>query len=45
MRPGVPLPESARVQAIGDTVVPRRVAHAIAEGRVAAEAILASTTQ
>jgi 2,4-dienoyl-CoA reductase (NADPH2) len=45
VRPDLPLPERSRVQAIGDTVVPRRVAHAIAEGRVAAEAILASTTQ
>ena len=33
-------PEGPRVQAIGDAVVPRRVAHAIAEGRAAAEAIL-----
>jgi hypothetical protein len=37
-------PESPRVQAIGDAVVPRRVAHAIAEGRVAAEAILGPST-
>jgi 2,4-dienoyl-CoA reductase (NADPH2) len=29
------------VQVIGDALVPRRVAHAIAEGRAAAEAILA----
>jgi 2,4-dienoyl-CoA reductase-like NADH-dependent reductase (Old Yellow Enzyme family) len=36
------LPESARVQMIGDAVVPRRAAHAIAEGRAAAETILAS---
>jgi 2,4-dienoyl-CoA reductase (NADPH2) len=35
------LPASANVQAIGDAVVPRRAAHAIAEGRAAAEAILA----
>jgi 2,4-dienoyl-CoA reductase (NADPH2) len=35
-------PEGPRVQAIGDAVVPRRVAHAIAEGRVAADAILQS---
>jgi 2,4-dienoyl-CoA reductase-like NADH-dependent reductase (Old Yellow Enzyme family) len=41
VRPDARLPELARVQAIGDTVVPRRVAHAIAEGRAAAEAILA----
>lgn len=34
------LPERAHVQAIGDAVTPRRVAHAIAEGRAAAEAIL-----
>jgi 2,4-dienoyl-CoA reductase (NADPH2) len=33
-------PAGARVQLIGDAVVPRRVAHAIAEGRAAAEAIL-----
>jgi 2,4-dienoyl-CoA reductase (NADPH2) len=33
-------PEGPRVQAIGDAVVPRRVAHAIAEGRAAAEAVL-----
>jgi NADPH-dependent 2,4-dienoyl-CoA reductase/sulfur reductase-like enzyme len=38
---GAQLPEAARVQAIGDAVVPRRVAHAMAEGRAAAEAILA----
>jgi 2,4-dienoyl-CoA reductase-like NADH-dependent reductase (Old Yellow Enzyme family) len=38
------VPEGPRVQAIGDAVVPRRVAHAIAEGRVAAEAILESPT-
>jgi 2,4-dienoyl-CoA reductase (NADPH2) len=34
------LPAAANVQAIGDAVVPRRVAHAMAEGRAAAEAIL-----
>jgi NADPH-dependent 2,4-dienoyl-CoA reductase/sulfur reductase-like enzyme len=34
------LPETAHVQSIGDAVVPRRAAHAIAEGRAAAEAIL-----
>ena len=34
------MPEGPRVQAIGDAVVPRRVAHAIAEGRAAAEAML-----
>jgi 2,4-dienoyl-CoA reductase (NADPH2) len=38
---GAELPAPATVQAIGDAVVPRRVAHAIAEGRAAAEAILA----
>jgi 2,4-dienoyl-CoA reductase (NADPH2) len=36
------VPVGARVQAIGDTVVPRRVAHAVAEGRAAAETILAA---
>jgi hypothetical protein len=41
VRPDTPLPESARVQAVGDTIVPRRVAHAIAEGRAVAETILA----
>jgi 2,4-dienoyl-CoA reductase-like NADH-dependent reductase (Old Yellow Enzyme family) len=45
VRPDVRLPESARVQAIGDTIVPRRVAHAIAEGRAAAEAILGRSDQ
>jgi 2,4-dienoyl-CoA reductase (NADPH2) len=39
---GVDLPRDARVQAIGDGVVPRRVSHAIPEGRAAAEAILAA---
>ena len=34
------LPASARVQLIGDAVMPRRAAHAIAEGRAAADAIL-----
>ena len=34
---------ASRMQAIGDAVVPRRVAHAIAEGRAAAEAILQGT--
>jgi 2,4-dienoyl-CoA reductase (NADPH2) len=38
----VDVPSGARVQTIGDAVVPRRVAHAIAEGRAAAEAILAA---
>jgi 2,4-dienoyl-CoA reductase (NADPH2) len=33
------LPPGARVQLVGDAVVPRRVAHAIAEGRAAAAAI------
>ena len=40
VEPGVELPSGARVQLIGDAVVPRRVAHAIAEGRAAADAIL-----
>jgi 2,4-dienoyl-CoA reductase-like NADH-dependent reductase (Old Yellow Enzyme family) len=39
--PDLGWPARARVQLIGDAVVPRRVAHAIAEGRAAAEAILA----
>jgi 2,4-dienoyl-CoA reductase (NADPH2) len=34
------LPGNARVQAIGDAYLPRRVSHAIAEGRAAAETIL-----
>jgi NADH:flavin oxidoreductase / NADH oxidase family/Pyridine nucleotide-disulphide oxidoreductase len=34
------LPSSARVQVIGDAVMPRRAAHAIAEGRAAADTIL-----
>ena len=42
--PGFELPSNARVQLIGDAVVPRRVAHAIAEGRAAADAILAAKT-
>ena len=33
------LPGEARVQVIGDAVVPRRVAHAISEGRAAADAL------
>jgi 2,4-dienoyl-CoA reductase-like NADH-dependent reductase (Old Yellow Enzyme family) len=36
-RPAVP--DGVTVQVIGDALVPRRVAHAIAEGRAAAEAI------
>jgi 2,4-dienoyl-CoA reductase (NADPH2) len=40
VRPDTALPDSARVQVIGDAIVPRRVSHAIAEGRAAAEAIL-----
>jgi hypothetical protein len=40
VRPDLPSRETARVQAIGDTIVPRRVGHAIAEGRAAAETIL-----
>ena len=43
--PQLDLPQPARVQAIGDMVVPRRVAHAVAEGRAAAEAILGSGDQ
>jgi 2,4-dienoyl-CoA reductase-like NADH-dependent reductase (Old Yellow Enzyme family) len=33
------IPAGAHVQVIGDALVPRRVAHAIAEGRAAAEAL------
>jgi 2,4-dienoyl-CoA reductase (NADPH2) len=33
------IPAGARVQVIGDALVPRRVAHAVAEGRAAAEAV------
>jgi 2,4-dienoyl-CoA reductase-like NADH-dependent reductase (Old Yellow Enzyme family) len=36
---GFELPDDARVQAVGDCVVPRRVSEAIAEGRAAAELI------
>ena len=35
------VPPGPTVRVIGDAVVPRRVAHAISEGRVAAEAIRA----
>jgi 2,4-dienoyl-CoA reductase (NADPH2) len=42
-RPLVPGGATARV--IGDALVPRRVAHAVAEGRAAAEAILAGRPQ
>lgn len=41
-----PFPErlpQARVQVIGDALVPRRVSHAVAEGYAAAETILGST--
>jgi 2,4-dienoyl-CoA reductase (NADPH2) len=38
----VDLGAGARVQAIGDTLLPRRVAHAIAEGLAAAHAIVAA---
>ena len=33
------IPAGAHVQVIGDALVPRRVAHAVAEGRAAAEAL------
>ena len=33
------VPAGARVQVIGDALVPRRVAHAVAEGRAAAETV------
>ena len=36
------MPSGPTVRAIGDALVPRRVAHAISEGRAAAEAIRAS---
>jgi pyruvate/2-oxoglutarate dehydrogenase complex dihydrolipoamide dehydrogenase (E3) component len=42
VRPTCSLPQSARVHAIGDAVVARRVAHAIPEGRAVAESILGS---
>jgi 2,4-dienoyl-CoA reductase-like NADH-dependent reductase (Old Yellow Enzyme family) len=35
---------SARVQVIGDALVPRKVAHALAEGRAAAEAVVERLT-
>jgi hypothetical protein len=35
-------PKGPTVRVIGDALVPRRVAHAISEGRAAAEAIRAS---
>jgi 2,4-dienoyl-CoA reductase (NADPH2) len=38
----VDLPSDVRVQRIGDSVVPRRVSHAVAEGRAAAAAIVAA---
>jgi 2,4-dienoyl-CoA reductase-like NADH-dependent reductase (Old Yellow Enzyme family) len=41
-KPKLELPPGARVQAIGDCVVPRRVSEAIAEGRAAAELIAGS---
>ena len=39
------VPAGARVQVIGDAVVPRRVSHAVAEGRAAALSILQQRTQ
>ena len=36
------VPSGPTVRAIGDALVPRRVAHAISEGRAAADAIRAS---
>jgi 2,4-dienoyl-CoA reductase (NADPH2) len=39
------VPEGTSGFAIGDAIVPRRVAHAIAEGRAAAEAILRARTR
>ena len=38
-------PEGPTVRVIGDALVPRRVAHAISEGRAAADAIRASLAQ
>lgn len=39
------VPGGATVRVIGDALVPRRVAHAVSEGRAAAEAILARRPQ
>jgi 2,4-dienoyl-CoA reductase (NADPH2) len=39
------VPGGANVRVIGDALVPRRVAHAVSEGRAAAEAILAGRQQ
>jgi 2,4-dienoyl-CoA reductase-like NADH-dependent reductase (Old Yellow Enzyme family) len=39
------VPGEATVRVIGDALVPRRVAHAVSEGRAAAEAILARRPQ
>ena len=38
------IPAGANVQVIGDAVVPRRVSHAVSEGRAAAVSILAQRT-
>ncbi|MFI0777485.1 FAD-dependent oxidoreductase [Streptomyces sp. NPDC021212] len=40
-RPDIPPAAHQAVHAIGDCVVPRRIAHAVAEGRAAAEALAA----
>jgi 2,4-dienoyl-CoA reductase (NADPH2) len=34
------VPPTARVQVIGDALVPRKVMHAVSEGRAAAEAVV-----
>ena len=39
------VPSGPTVRVIGDALVPRRVAHAISEGRAAADAIRASLAQ
>ncbi|WP_425826487.1 FAD-dependent oxidoreductase [Streptomyces fractus] len=44
-RPDFTPTDGQTVRAIGDCVVPRRVAHAVAEGRAAAHAVVAARTQ
>jgi 2,4-dienoyl-CoA reductase (NADPH2) len=38
--PAIRLPETAHVIVVGDAIVPRRVAHAVAEGRAAAQRLI-----
>jgi hypothetical protein len=40
--PATSAPGTAHVVTVGDAVVPRRVAHAVAEGRAAALALIAA---